>query len=1107
MRRCSPFSKWTTLSHGRPTNATNSPARSADRRRLSCEPLEDRRLLSVFVVEGTGDAHLQPGAMFSNPIAGQPDTYALPSLRAAVEAADQNPGADTITFDPSLAGQTITLSNGQLELSDTTGKTTITGLGANQLTIDGNSASRVFQVDTGVTADIAGLTISQGQTPQNGGGILNWGTLSVTDCTLSQNTAQLGGGIYNDWFATVTITDSTISGNSAQVNGGGIFNQENAMLTLADCTVSGNSAQSDGGGIYNASGTATLGNTIVAANTCTGSPDADISGAATANYCLIGNATGATFSSSSANNITGVDPLLGPLGNYGGPTETIPLLPGSPAIGAADPASSTAQDQRGITRDAKPDIGAFESQGFTISISGGNNQQTPIGTQFANPLAVEVTSNFGEPVTGGQVTFTPPATGASATFSGGSNTATIDSGGSAQVVATANDTLGPYTVGAAAVGATGPASFNLGNVETPSLVVNTANDIVNPYDEVTSLREAIAYANTHPGDDTITFAPSLAGQTIKLANGELELTDTTGKTTITGLGANQLIIDGNSASGVFQVDAGVTADISGLTISHGSSSGDGGAIDNLGTLSVTDCTLSQNSATDGGGIYNDTDGTATVADSTFSGNSAAQGGGIYNMGTLALADCTLSGNSAQSDGGGICNASGTATLGNTIVAGNTCSGSPDISGAATANYCLIGDPTGTQFGGSSANNITRVDPLLGPLGNYGGPSETLPLLPGSPAIDAGNNSLALDASGNPLTTDQRGVNRVVNGTVDIGAFESQGFTISIVGGNNQEAAVGTQFANPLAVEVASNFGEPVAGGQVTFTPPATGASATFSGGSNIATIDSSGQAGVQPQANSIVGGYTVTASARGAAPSAAFALTNSDKIVQSITFSHLSDLTYGVLPITLAATATSGLPVTFTVISGPATLSGDSLSVTGAGAVVVEADQAGNQTHLSATPVQQKFNVAQATQTIQWSNPADIVYGTALGAGQLNATVSVVGPAAAGAITYTPAAGTVLDAGQAQTLTVSVAGTTDYKPATASVLINVAPAPLTITADSQYMPIGGPMPALTFTCSGLVNGDTSASLTTQPTVSTTATATSPVARTPSRSREPRTRTM
>jgi hypothetical protein len=239
-----------------------------------------------------------------------------------------------------------------------------------------------------------------------------------------------------------------------------------------------------------------------------------------------------------------------------------------------------------------------------------------------------------------------------------------------------------------------------------------------------------------------------------------------------------------------------------------------------------------------------------------------------------LTNCTLSGNSAKY-GGGIDVTPGSVTLNNTVVAGNTSSSGPDVNGAVASGsgFNLIGDGTkmtgisngvnGNQVGTSKS----PIKALLAALGNYGGPTQTLALLPGSPALDAGSN--ALDGG---VSTDQRGVARIINGTVDIGAFESQGFTVTITGGNNQSAQVNTAFAAPLAVTVSSAAGEPVAGGVVTFTAPGSGASAILS--ATTATLNSSGQASVTAKANGTAGSYTVNASAGGANAPAGFSLTN-----------------------------------------------------------------------------------------------------------------------------------------------------------------------------------------------------------------------------------------
>ena len=148
-------------------------------------------------------------------------------------------------------------------------------------------------------------------------------------------------------------------------------------------------------------------------------------------------------------------PQLAPLGNYGGPTQTIALLDHSPAIDRADDAVCAATgdgavgglDQRGVARPqgAHCDIGAFESRGFSLIISGGNNQTATVSTPFAAPLAVTITSPDGAPLpAGADVTFTAPDSGASATLTG--SPATINASGAASVTATANGTVGTYTV-------------------------------------------------------------------------------------------------------------------------------------------------------------------------------------------------------------------------------------------------------------------------------------------------------------------------------------------------------------------------------------------------------------------------------------------------------------------------------------------------------------------------------------------------------------------------------------------------------------------------------------------------------------------------------------
>jgi hypothetical protein len=193
-------------------------------------------------------------------------------------------------------------------------------------------------------------TFAGNSSANSGGGIMNSGILTVTNSTFSDNSAALngGGGIYNG--NTATVTNSTFSGNRAPGSGGGgIMN--GGFLTVTNSTFSDNSAAS-GGGIVSQVGTITLRNSIIANSTAGGD-------------CVTYSGT----FNDGGNNIVedntcgfagGTDPKLGPLRDNGGPTETMALLTGSPAINAANPDTCPTTDQRGHPRLDRCDIGAFE---------------------------------------------------------------------------------------------------------------------------------------------------------------------------------------------------------------------------------------------------------------------------------------------------------------------------------------------------------------------------------------------------------------------------------------------------------------------------------------------------------------------------------------------------------------------------------------------------------------------------------------------------------------------------------------------------------------------------------------------------------------------------
>jgi predicted outer membrane repeat protein/parallel beta-helix repeat protein len=305
----------------RTTGQSHTGRTPTARFRPQLESLDDRLVPSTLTVTNAADSG-----------AG--------SLRADIAAAKSG---DTIVFAPSLVGQTITLTSG--ELSITTG-VTIQGPAADQLTVSGNNQSRVFEVNASQPVVLSGMTITQGNgaggRPWGGGAVLDYAsTLAVNNCTLSNNVAAQGGAIANIGGA-LTMSGCTVSNNSANgVYGGGIYTQSgvlqiaNSTLTgnhvsgpdygmgeggavysllskvsLTNCTLSNNSAVGTGGAIYESGGTYMTisgctfsGNVIGVGTTSIGN---DIYNATTASQLTISNSvftnnTGYTF-----------EPIIGP---------------------------------------------------------------------------------------------------------------------------------------------------------------------------------------------------------------------------------------------------------------------------------------------------------------------------------------------------------------------------------------------------------------------------------------------------------------------------------------------------------------------------------------------------------------------------------------------------------------------------------------------------------------------------------------------------------------------------------------------------------------------------------------------------------------------------
>ncbi|MGA8897608.1 MAG: DUF4347 domain-containing protein, partial [Planktothrix agardhii] len=368
-------------------------------------------------------------------------------------------------------------------------------------------------------------------------------------------------------------------------------------------------------------------------------------------------------------------------------------------------------------------------------------------------------------------------------------------------------------------------TYNVSTVEELKTAINTANTTVE--DDVINLTKGVYSLTTVDNNISDGFASN--------ANGLPTPTDITigGKLTLNGNGA---IIERSTTALAFRffyVPSNSDLTLNNLSFSNGEADKRGGAIyvsSTLGNLTVNNSTFANNKVTGdggngGGAIFIYYNSTATINNSTFSGNSAEDSGGaIHNIGDLFItnstftnnkADTNTSNNTSYDSGGAIFQNTGTATLKNTLIAGNqdlsTDIKTPDIAGGTWTDGGgnLIGDNSSVETTFPTSSLVgTATNPLdakLGLLQDNGGLSFTHALLAGSPGIDTGNTT---NATG--LTTDQRGVGfaRIINNTVDIGAFEYVPPEIEVLDGTSN-IIDGTS--------TAINFGQISLGGSLTKT--------------------------------------------------------------------------------------------------------------------------------------------------------------------------------------------------------------------------------------------------------------------------------------------------
>jgi filamentous hemagglutinin family protein len=738
-------------------------------------------------------------------------------------------------------------------------------------------------------------TFSNNWANDDGGAIYNGDVgsrLTVTNSTANNNrTETRGGGIANGNDGITEIRNSTISNNTSRQHGAGLYNNTNGTLTVLSSTIANNASEQEGGGIRNEGGgsTVSFGNTIIAGNSSpTNGPDAR------GDYVDLGNNLIGKIDDSSGftspttlfgTSLSPLDPLLAPLSNYGGPTQTHALLPNSPAINRGN---ATGTDQRGVPRPvtSASDIGAYESTGFSLIHAGGSNQATAVNTNFANPLRVRVVENsFNTPIPGITVQFFAPNSPgfAGATFGGSPTVVTDASGLATSPTLTANTTTGTFSASVNGVGtgitmlfnaltnaAGAPNSLSIVGGNNQNTTVNTA--FTNPL----SVEVRDQFNNVIP-NATVTFTPPGSGASGTL----LSATVTTNAS-----GRAVTPFTANTVAGTY----GVAAQLGSLAATFNLTNNPDlpnnlvlvGGNNQSATVNTNFGTNLQVRVQD---QYGNTVPNATV---NFASPGSGSSGAFSGSNTISVT----------------ANASGLATApvfrANTIAGGYSVAAST-TTGAANNSFSLTNTPDVPDslsiIGGNNQNttvNTAFASALAVQVSDqYGNviPNATVTFTPpgsgasGTPA----SATVTTDASGRATTFFT--ANTVAGSYGVAAALGSLAANFSLTNnpdvpsnliltsGDGQSATVNTAFATDLGVRVEDQYGNVVPNAVVTFSSPATGAGGTAA--TATVTTDTGGQASTAFTANTVAGSYAVGATAGAATNN--FNLTNTPDIPNTLT--------------------------------------------------------------------------------------------------------------------------------------------------------------------------------------------------------------------------------
>lgn len=876
------------------------------------------RAATLFTVSTTNDSganSLRDAIINANP--GATIAFAIPGV-----------GVETITLAaalPNIAADVVIDATTQPGYS-----------GTPLIIIDGNKNVTDITVNSGVNARLRGLSITHGQ-GSIGGGVLNNGTLTLDLSSVTNNSAvsgpASGGGIYNNGALTVigstisgngagsgagifstgalTLTASTVNGNTASPNGlgGGLLITGTQSQTITNSTITGNTAAS-GGGIDNQGtlaitnstvsdniATATDGggikaesrgigvtvtNTIIARNTRNG-PD-DVSGTFTSGgHNVIGStgiSIGFTDGSAGGTDYTGTttsprDPgLAANLADNGGPTVTLALPNGSPAIGAGDPAICAAslvsgRDQRGVARLSNLcAIGAFEYRiAQTVSVTPSNATIVVGGTTQFTAIVTFTDSS------------TQDITAAANWRTGDSAKATVVSGFTSMNPGLVTGTgVGSTSVSAQFGTINGSGSVTVA-VPTPTITSLTPST-------VTTTSGTIALTVTGSGfvpSSVVHFAsptvPDTALTTMYLSGTQVQATIPGGDLTTTGT-ANVTVVNlapggaSNAQTLTLTPGSAIRLELSGFPptttagVSHLLTVT---AKDSLGNIVTGDNDPIFLSSSDFPAIFPRT-GALTNGVGTFP--ITLKTTGTQTIGAVDLGPHTIV---VTQSGITVTPASPASIVANT----GTTPQSAQVGHAFTVPFAVI---VKDAFGNAvPATTVTFRQPASGASGGFEAPATVTTNDSGgatAPAFTAnataGSYAVTASVSG-------------VGAPASFAATNLPGPPGSIIAttGSPQNVAIGGAFAHPFVALVKDASGNPVgAGASVIFTAPASGASGTFVGGAPSATAQTAADGtATSPifNANTVAGSYGVTASAPGVTPPATFTLSNTPGPAAAIT--------------------------------------------------------------------------------------------------------------------------------------------------------------------------------------------------------------------------------